>query len=439
MFRYSFLASFLLTLLLAVVNQSCTTGEGGVESDKTISLSADRGSIMADGVDSITFTVIDNSTWEDVTSNSTIYLVNAEGDQVLASSSFSTSEAGSFSFFAEYEGVFSSSISVTALAESAEGISLSASKTAIYSDGGDFTVLTLSDQDGNDVTELGTFYADGEQLEGNRFSTTKSSLTPVTISATFGSNNNRVENTVSVTASTTYYQFSSRALLEEITRTNCQYCPIMIEVISQLAADDPQVVVAYNVHNTLSSLYDNFSSTTQDFSLAFCDFMLPGEDGRYTNAPKSYVNRNPESYSAVSTLVYTFRDIAASGSKDVAIALWSELEGTSQLTVYSKIGSKKAFNGKAVAVLVDNGLSAYQTNVGYIQMYRVMRAYYPSVSGESVSFTGNAPVNFTATFDLSELKVTAAENCEVIVFVTDDEDGNCETVQFASIGEAKGY
>ena len=84
---------------------------------------------------------------------------------------------------------------------------LTASKPSIYNDGGDFTTLTLTDADGNDVTELGRFYADDEPIEGNRFSTTKGSLTPVTISATVAGA--PVKNTVAVTA-TSSYGFTSR-------------------------------------------------------------------------------------------------------------------------------------------------------------------------------------------------------------------------------------
>ena len=100
--------------------------------------------------------------------------------------------------------------------------------------------------------------------------------------------------------------------------------------------------------------------------------------------------------------------------------------------VEATIGTKKDFSGRIVAVLVDNGLTTSSN-------YRVMRAYYPSVEGQPQTFTAGQTVRFSADFDLTQLNVTAVENCEVIVFVTDDADGLCEIVQVAGIGEKKGY
>ena len=84
-----------------------------------------------------------------------------------------------------------------------------------------------------------------------------------------------------------------------------------------------------------------------------------------------------------------------------------------------------------MAVLVDNGINTSSS-------YRVMRAYYPSVEGQPQTFTAGQTVRFSADFDLTQLNVTAVENCEVIVFVT-DADGQCEIVQVAGSKEKKGY
>ena len=159
--------------------------------------------------------------------------------------------------------------------------------------------------------------------------------------------------------------------------------------------------------------------------------MLPDDSGRYTDAPKTFFNRSKDNYTASSNLTQEFRDKAVSGPKDVAIALCTE--STAQtVSVEATVGSKKDFSGHIVAVLVDNGISTESS-------YRVMRAYYPSVEGHPQNFVTRQPVHFTAEFDLTQLNVTAVENCEVIVFVTDDADGLCETVQVARIGEKKGY
>ena len=424
------LTCFCLCIVIAASMVSCTTGQGGhTSAGLSISLTSDKDAIFANGADAVTFTVIDNSSREDVTSASVIYMLSEDGSSSQTSASFSTETPGSYTFYAEYSGVRSAEISITAHGENAEGITLHVSKNSIYNDGGDCTVITLTDADGNDVTELGTFYANGEQLEDNLFSTTKGSLTPVVISAAIGSM--PVSDTEAVTA-TSSYQFSSRSLLEEITRTNCQYCPIMQQVIAELATDNPQIVIAYNVHNTVSDVYTgHYTSVTRNFSTAFSDFMMPAMSDRYTAAPKTFFNRSKDNHTASPNLTQEFRDRALGGPKDVAIALCTE--STAQtVSVKATIGSKKDFSGRIVAVLVDNGLTTSSN-------YRVMRAYYPSVEGQPQTFTAGQPVHFSADFDLTQLDVTAVENCEVIVFVTDDADGQCETVQVAGSKEKKGY
>ena len=410
-----------LVIVIAASMVSCTTGQGGhTSAGLSISLTSDKDAIFADGADAVTFTVIDNSSREDVTSASVIYMLSEDGSSSQTSASFSTETPGSYTFYAEYSGVRSAEISITAHGENAEGITLHVSKNSIYNDGGDFTVITLTDADGNDVTELGTFYANGEQLEDNLFSTTIGSLAPVEISAAIGYN--PVSNTAAVTA-TSSYQFASRSLLEEITKTNCPHCLIMQQVISELAQDNPQMVIAYNVHNTKSDVFSgNYTSVTQEFSKAFCDFILPDEGDRHTAAPKTFFNRSKKNYVASPNLSQEFRNMALGGPKDVAIALCTE--STAQtVSVKATIGSKKDFSGHIVAVLVDNGINTSSS-------YRVMRAYYPSVEGQ--------PQTFTAGQDLTQLNVTAVENCEVIVFVT-DADGQCEIVQVAGSKEKKGY
>ena len=212
-----------MSVLAAVT--SCETGTGGGENvnEISITLSSAPKSILADGSSVAEFTVIENSTLEDVTSSAVIRLVSADGEQVLESPQFSTDVPGTYTFYAEYRDVTSPEISVTA-ADPANlaGTVLHVSKESIYSDGGDFSVLTLVNADGEDITDLGTFYANGEVLEGNRFSTTVSSLRPVQITAEISGI--QVGEAVSIMASDRY-AFTPRALLEEITRTSCVNCP----------------------------------------------------------------------------------------------------------------------------------------------------------------------------------------------------------------------
>lgn len=369
-----------------------------------------------------------STTQEDVTSKAALYV----NDAPLTSSTFTTTTAGSYTFKAVYEGVTSNEVTVTAVSgETAEGITLSASKESIYADGGDFSVLTLKAADGSDVTAQGTFYANGTPLEGNRFSSSKGALVPVAITAQF--NGHDVENSVQILA-TTNYLFTSRLLLEDITKDNCQYCPQVINMVDQLRQDEQPIVVPYSVHNSDCSIYKNYySEATRKFSDEFCSYM------RQSDPPKVFLNRNKSFINLDLYSADKLREEARNGSKDVAIALESSLEGGTTIPVKVTIGTKKEFTGKVVVVLVENGIYAYQTNLGNHEMYRIMRGYAPSVEGESMKFTTGVASTYSATFDLQVTKVKDPNNCEVIAFVTDDADGLCENVQFAKIGEVKGY
>ena len=293
--------------------------------------------------------------------------------------------------------------------------------------------MTLTNAEGEDVTDLGTFFAGGEALESNKFSTTESSLRPVSITAEI--QGVRVGEPVNILASDSY-KFPARALLEDITRTSCDNCPTMIKVIESLSSDNPQTVIAYNVHNSISFIYQNYyAESTRALADSFCTYM--GSD--LTAAPKTYINRATKNYPASLNLAEQFRQMARESSTDAAIALETETPSPATVEVTATIGTKKSFSGKIVAVLVDNGLTASQSGMGEINMFRVIRDYQPSLEGQAASFEAGKPLQFSATFDLSVLNVTSVDNCEVIVFVTDDADGVCEAVQYASIGEAKGY
>lgn len=391
-------------------------------------MSTSKLSILSDGEDKTVLTVLYNNT-EDVTAKAELFA----NDQPLATSEFTTTTPGSYTLKAVYDGVTSNTVTITAVSgESADGITLQASKTAIYSDGGDFAVLTLKNQDGYDVTAQGEFYANGEKLEGNRFSTTKGSLVPVSITAKF--NGNDVENSVQISASSSY-TFTYRVLLEDITKTGCQYCPIVIRLIEELRQDAQQLVVSYSIHNADCSIYSNYySQATREFANSYCDFV--GVD--YSVAPKLYLNHSKKEENKDLVKADDLRSQAINGPKDVAIALESSDEGTT-IPVKVTIGSKKDFSGKVVVVLVENGIEAYQQNMGNIEMYRILRAYAPNVTGEAKTFTKGTPTTYSTTFDLNTTKVMNVNNCEVIAFVTDDVDGLSENVQFAKVGEIKGY
>ena len=410
----------------------CSSGSGKEPNPSisaTLTLSSDKTSILADGQDKAVLSAFYSGTQEDVTAKAELYA----DDQPLSTSEFTSNTPGKYTITAVYNGITSNSITITAVSgETADGITLKASKTSIYSDGGDFAVLTLTDAEGTDVTAQGTFYANGEELESNRFSSTVSSYTPVTITAKYNGNN--VAGEVKIIA-TTGYEFTSRLLLEDITKTDCPYCPNAIRLIEEIRKNSQTLVVPYSVHNEDSDIYKGtYSDATREFAKAFCTFM----GTTTTAAPKVYLNRKKENVNAQYITASQLETQALNGSKDVAIALESSLSG-STIPVKVTVGSKKNFSGKIVVVLVENGIYAEQGYVGYIEMYRIMRGYAPSVEGEPKQFSAGVATTYTATFDRTKTTVSDPDNCEVIAFVTDDTDDLCENVQCAKIGEIKTY
>ena len=164
--RFNLIFSAGLALVISGLAVSCTTGRGVQDNvdSLSISLSSDKNSIFADGSDAATFTVVNNSSREDITDQAQIFCVSGDQETELTAPKFSTETPGSYSFYAKYNEAISKEISITAArvdADASSQYTLSAAKNMIYNDGGDFAILTLTDAEGNDVTELGQFYADG--------------------------------------------------------------------------------------------------------------------------------------------------------------------------------------------------------------------------------------------------------------------------------------
>ena len=143
---------------------------GGEEpADKVYVLSVAPANIKADGVEKAVFTLKESG--KEVAG---FEVYNAADDAKLASTEFTTEEAGVYTFYAMYEGVKSNSVEVTArmnIQEEEKPIVLVASGDTIKANGVESVKFTVS-QDGADVTNASTIYVNGGKLNGNKFSTT---------------------------------------------------------------------------------------------------------------------------------------------------------------------------------------------------------------------------------------------------------------------------
>lgn len=120
---------------------------------------------------SATFTVDCNG--EDVTSESVIY--NAANDTTIEGNTFTSQEAGEFSFYAMYDNVKSNNV-VVRFTQAEEppvvSLTLSATPSSIVANGTDKATFSLK-ADGNDVANFEIYNAaDDSKLATNEFSTT---------------------------------------------------------------------------------------------------------------------------------------------------------------------------------------------------------------------------------------------------------------------------
>jgi hypothetical protein len=165
---------FFLTIFCLILS-SC-------KKDPVITLSVDKTVISADGKDIATFKVICNDE-KDVTNDCRI--IFSDSKKELGTTTFSTTEPNSYSFYAAYEDVVSNEISITAIEVEDEGedenedeneeqteapIVLSASTDTITADGKDIITFTVM-QDTVDVTGSVKIFVNEKLINSNKYKT----------------------------------------------------------------------------------------------------------------------------------------------------------------------------------------------------------------------------------------------------------------------------
>lgn len=148
-----------------VVKVSAT--EATIPDEDELYLSANKTSIIANGEDMISFTTLLN------TEAVAAVIYNAADDSALEGTTFTTTQAGTYTFYAQYNDIISNEIEITATEEVVEEkpIEISASTTTIKANGVDNVIFTVY-QEGSDVTAQSSIYVNGGVLNGNKFVTT---------------------------------------------------------------------------------------------------------------------------------------------------------------------------------------------------------------------------------------------------------------------------
>ena len=138
-----------------------------IEPEIPITITASTDTLIADGIDEVTFTVIEGR--KNITNEIDIFV---NGNKIEGNK-FSTTVAGEYAAYAKKGDVTSNEISFFAkeYIEPEKPIELYASKTNMIADGIDAVTFTVK-QDNNDVTSEAEIYVNGNKINGNIFTTT---------------------------------------------------------------------------------------------------------------------------------------------------------------------------------------------------------------------------------------------------------------------------
>ena len=162
-------------------NEDENGDENGNEDEEQVEgpivLSASTDTIVADGISTIEFTVIQDDI--DITSSSKFFV----NDNLIEGNQFKTTVAGSYTAYAKKnDTVVSNEIKFFAKAvnnneeeeeeeeEEEKPIELSASTTTIVANGSESVTFTVT-QDNNDVTSQSNIFVNGSKLSSNKFTT----------------------------------------------------------------------------------------------------------------------------------------------------------------------------------------------------------------------------------------------------------------------------
>ncbi|MBR5770291.1 MAG: hypothetical protein IKY20_01845 [Alistipes sp.] len=160
------LFSLIALLSLAVGFTACEETTPDTPDTKTVTLSANKSEIMADGVETVSF----ETTVNGVVTSDGVQIICLNDNSVLSAPTFKTTAAGEYRFVAVCNGVKSNEVKVLATNPAGPTVVLTADKSAIVADNAETVTFTVT-VDGEDKTAESTItivnYA--TQLEGNTF------------------------------------------------------------------------------------------------------------------------------------------------------------------------------------------------------------------------------------------------------------------------------
>ncbi|MDO4695441.1 Omp28-related outer membrane protein [Porphyromonas sp.] len=379
------------------------------------------------GTDKARFTV-KNSSQVDVTPSSQIFV----NGQPISSYFYTPDQTGSFSAYATYNGNKSNTITFQVNAATVQNLVVSTDKSTIVSDGADFAVLKCLDSSmGNkDVTRNVTFYADGQQLQGNILKSQK--VGNISIVAKVGNQESApvtIKGQVNLSAVPKLY-------VEEFTGTWCPYCPTAIHMVDEASKNDRVIAVA--LHSGQNSRgnprYDPFATTSAIYvgnamNVRGYPSLVPNRDRNQrintSGNPTDITNRIPN-------------------STTVGIAVESKLSGHS-LSATINVRSSQARSASWLAIITEDKLIADQKNATgrfpHIGKGFSHDHVYRGAQGGIIEGTAfNLPKDNTQKISLSMNLDSAwkTQNCKLIILILDS-NHKVLNVQRVKLGESISY
>ena len=416
----------LLLLLLPVIGFiaiACSDSSDDTVNITNLVLSSDRTYILADGKEMINLTVKDNE-GNDLTSQ----CVLKANDEELPDNTFKTQKAGPYKIVAIFKGIRSNTLDVIAMSENVK-MKIASDKESVFADGGDFVCLYLVDEQGSKYTDV-DFFADGKPLNDSYFSTTIVGEHYITAKW----NGIDVDGEFLITANpATDAVYEPRMLLESITGTDCPYCAATITMLTDnkdgLVHNYSQLVLI-EIHGAGSRMWEKYDERTQSMVNDFISYY------EASSTPSVYFDRVKERMS----LPKIGKDGVLSAVKskaDVGIAIKNTISKDKKSVNVSAIAAtKKAFSGKIIAALVEDGIYMNHVNLGRTEWFHTMRDYQPSFEGgKAVPFTPGKLQQAEFTFNFGN---AVREQCSVVVFVV-NENGLVENVREIPVNTSIGY
>ncbi len=426
-------SSKFLLLFIIILSFSCSRKEDpiNINSQLSIELKSDVSSSNSEliGMNTTVVFTVEGSDGEDYTNESIILIDNEE----ISGNTYYFENPGVYVAKAIYENITSNEISFEVLEPDTYTLTIDFPK-ALRNQPINFGLI--NDQ-GVNVSDEAVFFVNGNEIEGNVFSSSVEA--EYEVYASYVINN---KSYLSDIENFETFIPKRKVVVEDYTGTWCGFCPAVAVAIDELrAVTDDVAVVA--IHKSSSSIPDplNFDriSELQD--------MFDVDNG----FPKAQINRTvpwPRPYDLGQATSM------AGQNTDVSIAINSRLNGDNLSVAVDVIYENGSNQGdKLVVYLLENGVVSPQAN------------YYDQTPGHPYEGKGNPIENYvhndglrnslsnlfgdaipnlpafevySKTYNFTVPSHYVGENLSFVIMVVDSEN-NAKNAQYAKINESKNY